>query len=371
MRVVFLASTLKLGGAERITGEVSRRLAGRGVDVLWALLKEPGPEGERLRESGLHLIPDLGRLKIDPLAPFRLAKVFRTHRADALYCLDHQNAVVTGALAARQAKVPRTFVAVHTTGLWGNRPSLPAGVRRALPGFTNVIAVADLQARYLVDREGVPAEKIAVIRNGIDLAAFRATEERRARGAELRAEILGGATGPLIGCVAALRPEKGHPVLFEALARLLAANPNIRLALVGDGAERGRLESLARDGKIDHAVTFLGARDDVADLHQAFDLVVLPSHPSVETLPLSLIEAMAAGRPVVATRVGSVEELVADGITGSLVAPLDVPSLAGALLRLCGDRRLRDEFGRKGVERAEAFDIAATVDGTLALMEGR
>lgn len=368
--MVFLASTLRLGGAERVTGEVSRRLAKRGFDVTWALLREPGAEGERLRAAGLNVQAGLGGARISPAGVLRLLYLLRRTRPGALYCLDHQNAAVAGAMAVDWAGVPRRFLAVHTTGLWGGRPSLPRGIRLALPRFNRVIAVAEGQARYLAEREGVPAEKIAVVRNGIDLSAYRATPERAAQGRSLRDEILAGAGGPLLGVVAALRPEKGHELLLRALAAMAPAHPGARLALIGDGPEREPLAEKARRLGVAGAVSFLGARADVALLLQALDIVVLPSHPAVETLPLSLIEAMAAGRAVVATRVGSVDELVEDGTTGLLVPPGDPEALAAAIARLAGDPSLRDAQGRRGAERAGSFDIEATVDRTAALLTG-
>jgi glycosyltransferase involved in cell wall biosynthesis len=241
-------------------------------------------------------------------------------------------------------------------------------VRAVLKHYDRIIAVAELQARYLAEKEGVDPSRITVIRNGVDMAGYAPDGERIRRGQAHRAGLLNGGAGPLIGHVAALRPEKGHDVLFQAMGRLLQAHPGVRLAVVGDGPERPRLQALAGELGLGHVVRFVGARDDVADWLQAFDIVVLPSHPSVETLPLSLMEAMAAGRPVVASRVGSVEELVVDGVTGSLVPPGDVPSLSGALLRLVGDRRLREAYGLKGQERVKEFDIERTVEQTARLL---
>ena len=134
-------------------------------------------------------------------------------------------------------------------------------------------------------------------------------------------------------------------MLFEALARLLAANSGIRLALVGDGAERSQLDTLARM-KLDHAVTFLGARDDVTDLHQAFDIVVLSSHP-----PWKRCRSRSSKRWPPAARSYHPRRLrrgaVADGSTRIPGGAARRAEPAGALLRLCGDRQLR-EYGKKG-----------------------
>lgn len=382
MRVVFLASTLRVGGAERITGQVSVGLARHGIDSRWALLRDAGPEGEALRARGLPLETGLGPSRWAPHNVMRLAAYLKGVRPQALYLLDHQNAVVTGVLAARLAGVPRRFLAVHTTGLWGSdersvRPSLPRGVRTVLPAITRVVAVADAQARYLREVERVPAARIIVIRNGIDVAAFAPGPERTARAEALRQELaprtagVAAAPGPILGVVAALRPEKGHALLLAALAPLWARLPGMCLLLVGEGPERGALEAAVQAAGLGGRVRFLGNRPDVADLLALFDVVALPSHPAVETLPLAVMEAMAAGKPVVATRVGSLAELVDDEVTGRLVPPNDAAALGAALEPLLADAALRERYGRAGRIRAAEFRIEETIARTAALLEGR
>lgn len=370
MNALFVASTLRLGGAERVTGEVTRRLTSHGIEATWALLREPGREGLRLREAGMELLDGLGPGRFSPAAALRLRRLIRHRRVAAVYALDHQNAVVATALAASMARVPRRFMAVHTTGLWGGRPSLPFGVRAVLPHYSRIVAVAEAQARYLAEREGVPGERICVIPNGVDIERFTPSPERSARGRALAAELTGSAGGPLLGVVAALRPEKGHRVLLEALPALRRRYPGLSVAFVGEGAERAALEARAGELELTGAVHFLGARDDIADLLAAFDVVVLPSLPEVETLPLALIEAMAAGRPVVATPVGSVGELIEDGAGGFLVPPGDAAALTAALDRLLADDGLRAAFAAKGLATAARYDIRVTVARTAALLKG-
>lgn len=377
MRVVFLASTLRVGGAERITGQVSEALARHGIESRWGLLREAGAEGEALRARGVPVESGLAPSRWAPHNVLRLAGWLRALHPGALYLLDHQNAVVAGVLAGRLAGIHRRLLAVHTTGLWSPDPavrrrSLPAGVRAVLPGITRVIAVAEAQAEYLERVEGVPRDRLVVIRNGIDVGAFAVTPERGERAARLRAGLLPEApAGPVLMVVAALRPEKGHDVLFEALATLRRPCPGLVLLLVGDGPERAALETAAAERGLGAQVRFLGNRNDVADLLPLADLVILPSHPAVETLPLSVMEAMAAGRAVVATRVGSVAELVEDGVTGRLVAPSDPDALRAALEPLLEDPELRARYGAAAARRAASFGLEATVARTADLLHGR
>jgi len=370
MRLAFVASTLALGGAERITGEVSERLAARGHEVVWLLLRDPGAEGERLASRGLSIESGLGRWRFDPFTPGRLAARLRAHGIEAAWCLDHQNAVVNLALAARRVPgLSRLFLAVHTTGLWGGGSSLPRGFRAVLPAFTKVVAVAEGQRRYLVDELGLPSGQVVVVRNGIDVGWFAAAPERTARAVALRRSWARDLPGPVVGIVAALRPEKGHLDLIEILAANVDRLGPMQLVLVGDGPMR---ESIARRAaELNVPAHFLGARADVADLLPAFDLVVLPSRPVVETLPLSVMEAMAAGRPVVATRVGALDELIEEGVTGWLVPPMDPTALADRLAACLADPGEMTRVGENAARRAREFDIEATVEAMEQLLAGR
>jgi glycosyltransferase involved in cell wall biosynthesis len=370
MRVAFVASTLRLGGAERITGELSERLRERGFDARWFLLREPGREGERLIARGVPVTAGLGRFRFDPLVPLRLGRRLREFGADAAWCLDHQNAAVGLAGAASSAGLERLYLAVHTTGLWGGGSSLPPALRTVLPRFTKIVAVAEGQKRHLVDRDRVPADRVVVVRNGVDLERFGATPERLAAGVRLHAGILGSLNGPLVGVVAALRPEKGHVVLLDALSLLHARYRDLHLVLIGEGPERPALEDAVRARSLESAVTFLGARDDIPELLQALDIVVLPSLPAVETLPLAILEAMAAGRAVVATRVGSLDEVVEDDRTGLLVPTNDAGALAAALERLATFADLRERLAAGALVAARRFDIEDTVTRVAALLRG-
>lgn len=374
MRLAFVASTLALGGAERITGEVSEHLAARGHDVYWLLLRDPGPEGARLASRGVSIESGLGPWRFDPFTPGRLASRLKTLGIDAAWCLDHQNAVVNLALAARRVpKLTRLFLAVHTTGLWGGGSSLPRGFRAVLPSFTRVVAVAEGQRAYLVGELGLPSEQVIVVRNGIDVSRFVATPERTIRAVELRrgwaTSVACPVQGPVIGIIAALRPEKGHLDLIDVLAGNADRLRAVQLVLVGDGPMRGAIAERAAKRQVQ--VHFLGARADVADLLPAFDLVVLPSRPVVETLPLSVMEAMAAGRPVVATRVGALDELIEEGVTGWLVPPLDPKALADRLVACFTDPGGMTQVGRNAAQRAREFDIESTVEAMEQLLAGR
>jgi glycosyltransferase involved in cell wall biosynthesis len=177
---------------------------------------------------------------------------------------------------------------------------------------------------------------------------------------------------PVIGITAVLRPEKNHELALEALARLRQEEP-LRFAelwIVGDGVRRPALEAHAQRLGIEAAVRFLGHRSDARRIMAGFDVAILCSHPRVETLPLSLLEAMDAGIPVVATRVGALSEMVEPGISGYLVEPGDTAAFASALSRVLCDRSEARRMGMRGQEIVrERYSVEGMVERTAALLE--
>jgi len=283
-----------------------------------------------------------------------------------LYLLDHTNAIVTGVLAARLAGVPVRTLVMHTTGHWGGASSLPLPVRAVMGGLTHVIATATGQSRYLAEL-GVPDDRLVTIRNGVETMERVSASERAA----LRRELGLGADDLAVGMIAMFRPEKAHEILFEAVSRLVDRHPGLRVYLVGDGPRREELVThVARLG-LSEVVRFLGLRKDAPRLSAAFDVVVLTSAPFVETLPFALLEAIAQGVPAVATRVGSLPEIVDDGGAGLLVPPGDVGAFTDALDQVLTNPELRQRLGAQGQEWiCREFSVERVVTETRSLLSG-
>jgi glycosyltransferase involved in cell wall biosynthesis len=247
-------------------------------------------------------------------------------------------------LASAWARVP---VVVATVQLYVEL-RLGRRVMRQQRLYTRAVdryfAVSEATRRSLVADLGWPADKITVVHN-----AVAPTSVDPATTAAVRESLLGAADRPLVLVPARLHPQKGHEYLLRAAVLV----PDAVFALAGDGPERNRLEALAADLGVAERVRFLGHRDDMAALVDAADAVALPS--LWEGLPISLLEAMAAGTPVVATRIAGTDELVASGTNGLLVEPRDADALAGAIRTVLDDpttaARLATE-GRATVARA-------------------
>jgi glycosyltransferase involved in cell wall biosynthesis len=192
----------------------------------------------------------------------------------------------------------------------------------------------------------IPSEKITVVDNGIDVGHFSGGQ------AVLREE-LGLRENPLVGFVGRLAPEKGLEHLLRAAAGILSTSPSAKFILAGEGSERSTLENLARQLGIEKSVIFLGRRSDLANIYASFDLFVLPSLS--EGMPLAVLEAMAAKKPVVATRVGAITKMVKEHETGLLVDAGDIVGLQSAISLLLGRSDLCRTFGQNGHEVAKSF----------------
>jgi glycosyltransferase involved in cell wall biosynthesis len=205
---------------------------------------------------------------------------------------------------------------------------------------------------------------VDLIYNGVDLQRYDHQEPC----CTLRDEYGMEPGSQIVGVVARLEPEKGHPTLFEAWPAVLRAVPDAYLLVIGEGSQREALERLARELKIAHRVVFTGRRDDVPAVTAALDVAVLPSYR--EAQGLSILEALALARPVVASNVGGIPEMIDDGVNGLLVEPHDVDGLATAITRLLVDHPYADMLARQGHDMVhDRFCIELMVEAVERIYE--
>ncbi|MBD3179856.1 MAG: glycosyltransferase, partial [Candidatus Latescibacteria bacterium] len=308
-KIFILASTLVVGGAEMIIRSIAETLPDEGFQVELLFLREPGKVGDLLIGKGFDFRSGISRSRFDPLALYMLLSLFRRHRNSVLLSLDHHNAVFLGALASRWAGIKGSVLSVHSTGLWGSGRTFTFTDRAVLKLYDRIVALSDTHARYLVEDEEVPGDSVEVINNGIDVERFNRSF-REKRGGGIREELGLENDHTVVTIVAALRPEKNHLMFLEAAGRVAGESERARFLIVGDGEMREALESEAGRRKLSDRVFFLGNRDDIPEILAATDISVLSSHPVVETFPLTVLEAMACGLPVISTDVGSVSEII-------------------------------------------------------------
>ena len=345
LRVMFVITSMPVGGAETALVELARRLDRERFRPELCCLKYWGPLGEILAQE-IPAVTGLLAHKYDFSVLGRLARLLKRRRIDAVVTVGTGgDKMFWGRLAAWLAGVPVICSALHSTGL-PDHVELP---NRLLAPLTDAfIAVAEPHARYLAAHEGCPAEKVRVIPNGVDVERFHPRWPSEA----LRHEFHLDAAAPVVGIVAALRPEKNHEMFLDVAAAVHRRLPRAQFLVVGDGSRRAPLQARAEEQGLAGAVRFPGTRSDVAEVLSLLDVLLLTSH--MEANPLCLLEAMASEKPVVATRVGSVPETVLEGRTGYLVAPGDVPAMADRVLGLLTDPAGAAAMGRAGREHVIA-----------------
>lgn len=267
--------------------------------------------------------------------------------------------------AARLARVPVTIASVRDMGVY--LTPMQIRVQQIVCRLADRVVVnADAIRQWLID-QGYPSQKITVIRNGIDVARFDGSRDR----SSLRHDFDLPASSRLVAVVARISPTKGLEYFLDAAASLAGSHPDVYFLIVGqpspgDREYRRGLEAYAARLGLERRVVFTGLRLDIPEVMSEIACSVLPSMS--EGLSNVLLESMAAGVPVVATRVGGNAEAVEDGVTGLLVEPRDTGALAAAIARVLADRELADRFGAAGRRRvAGRFSIDASVRATERL----
>lgn len=365
-RVLHVITRLVVGGAQENTLLTAQGLRARGYEVELAAGPETGPEGVLPVPEGIvfYAVPTLVR-EVRPLADLRaLWDLYRLMRRGYDVVHTHTSkAGVLGRIAARLAGVP---VVVHTPhghvyhGYGGRvRSRLFVWVERLLARWTDVlVALTESERReHLAEKVG-RAEQWCVIPSGVEIERYRKPTPLR------RSDLGLPEASFVVGCVARLVPVKGIEDAITATAQLVDLTPPVHLVLVGDGPQRGALQKLAGQLGVRERVHFLGLRRDVPDLLPVFDILVLPSRN--EGMGRVLVEAQAAGVPVVATRVGGVPDLVSEGQTGRLVPPGDPAALAAAIRSLAEDRaaltQMRDAARAHVAEYLSAEAMVASLE---------
>ena len=351
-RPLMLCQGLEVGGLESMVCELCRGLRARGHEPEVCCYDALGAYAEDLRGRGVcvHLLRR--RPGVDWGYAFRLARLVRGRAVDLVHA-HNATAWFYGAWAAFLARRPLVYTEHDRS--FPPPPRIQA-LHRLLARLTRaVVAVSGEVADNLRRYEGI--DDVRVIPNGVDGHRFRPASEGE-RSARRRALGLGEGE-VVLGTVGRLDPLKDHRLLIEAVTGL---EGSWRLLVVGDGPLRAELERLVQERSLGGRVVFLGERRDVPELLRAMDAFVLPSRS--EGLPMALLEAMACGLPVVATRVGGIPEAVREGEGGLLCDPGDSGGLRDALCRLISDPPLRRRLGRGArVAFERRFSLQRMVEG--------
>jgi glycosyltransferase involved in cell wall biosynthesis len=349
MNVLFMGPGLGAGGAERQWSILIPGLRERGIDARVIALDSGGVFVEPLRAAGVPVEVLLMRHQAD-LPRLARSRLIRRFDADVIVSRGVSGLYVGQALSGvrRASHVYNEHKQVGMT-MSHRRETM---TRLLCHRLERVVAVSGDQATEWLHR-GYPADRIVVIPNGVP--PFAITEPRQRIRRELG--IPESATVALL--VASLRPEKRVPDFVRAVRMARESSPTLIGMIAGDGVDRDAVKEAAG---ADAAILLLGQRDDVPRLLAAADMFALVS--DYEALPMSILEAMAAGLPVIATDVGTIPDLVIDGVSGVLVRPHDTAAIAAALVELGSRPELREMMGAVAACRhAEHWDAATMIDG--------
>lgn len=353
LRLAHVTLGLDMGGQERLLVEFARHADRDRFDLIFVSLSSRGKLADALEDQGWPVLAMNEAPGLRPGMIWRLSRQLRRLKIDVVHTHDDRP-LLYGGLASAMARVP-THVHTHHHGYLPSVPRRRIFLIRLAARLADVfVCVSHDSARFL-QGQGLPARMLTTVWNGIDLDRYPYRGPRPG--------------GPAV-TVARLSPEKDIANLIRAVARLGPTATDFRLEIAGDGPCRAELQALVADLKLTDRVRFLGEVRDIAGLLGQARLFVLPSR--TEGISLTILEAMARGLPVLATRVGGNPETVLSGDTGLLVPPCDPSALAQGLVQLWHDTETAALMGLAGRRRAEAFfDIRQMVATYEDLYGGR
>ena len=322
------------------------------------LVAHPAGELRQRAREGLDLVPLTPKTEMDLSAAWRLSRLIKQLKPEIVHAHDPHGVAMAAlalSMSTQLAKPPLVASRRVDFRLKGN--ALSRWKYRQVDCF---ICVSDA-IRTMVIADGVPAERVVTVHEGIDLGRVEAAPP-----ADLHAELWLPRHAPIVGNIAALVHHKGQRHLIEAAAIVVRTIPDARFVMAGEGELRPQLERQIKDRRLEKHVFLTGFRPDVLSVLKAFDVFVMSS--VTEGLGTSLLDAMACGKPIVATTAGGMPEVVADGLNGLLVPPRDHDAMAAAIVRLLGSEALRREMGAEGQTRARTrFSVERMVRDTLAV----
>lgn len=369
MKVLHVHKVTRIGGSERHLADLLPALRNRGIDAQACILTTKSSEGflEVLKARGIPVMPLPAGPDANPLLVGRLVKLFRSLRPDLVHThLVHAD--LHGGAAARLAGIP-CVASFHSIHRFFSATPVQTAWRLVGRHLTATIAISNAVAQYVTSIGLIDADRVRTIHYGID--ASRWTDIEALRSAQ-RAAWGWDEDDIVLAMVGRLIPGKGHAQVLCAAAAVARRGRAIRLLIAGDGPLRRELEQQAAKLAGDRLeIHLLGDVPDVRPVYAAADIVAVPTSTSLgEGFGLAALEAQAAGRPVIASRVGALPEVVVDGTTGRLVLPDDIEDLARALDELAADAALRRRMGEAGRARAvERFGLEPMVDRVVEVYE--
>jgi len=347
MRILHLISSVGLFGAERIALELSKSLKKTNYcePIIGVIRNVYNPHEEMLEEARRNNISYAVfqcRSQLDLKLAFSIREYIKKNKIDIIHCHGYKSNFY--GLLASKGQIP----SVTTNHNW-----LTAHWRLKIycildslwiRFFDRIVAVSN-EIKEDMLKYKIPEKKIRVIDNGIDIKRF----DTEKVGKNIKKDLGIDENVKVIGTIGSLQIEKGHIYLLKAAKQVLDVMKDIKFIIVGDGSLRKQLEAYSRESGIEKHVIFMGTRKEIPELLMAMDIFVLPSIK--EGLPAALLEAMAAKRPVIATRVGAIPKVIENKDIGVLVEPKDIIGLRDAIMNLINDPERMNLLAREGFNR--------------------
>ena len=347
-KILYLITGLKIGGAEIILYDSVKNLDKKRFEPVVVSIIPIAEIGERIQKLGIKVLSLNARFKCNPFIFFRLILIFKKEKPRILHSFLFHS-IFLGRIVGRFCKVPIIVSSIHSEYMGGFLRNRLLRITNSLDDVVTI--VSQKAAETMIKLKTVSANKLLVIYNGIDLNKFIFQDKKVKE--EIRKELNLKKDDKVLISVGRLFEAKGYPYLIEAIKILKKKHPDIKLLVLGDGPEGKKIKEHIKELKLEKNILLLGQKESISEYLNASDVFVMSS--LWEGLPIALLEAMAGGLPVVATRVGGVPEVVEDVKSGFLVELKNPRGLAEKIVKMLEmseeERRKMGERGRKIVEK--------------------
>jgi glycosyltransferase involved in cell wall biosynthesis len=360
-RVLFLCGTMSVGGTEKNVVTIAKQLDRDRFEPEVYCVYGGGPLEEQLRLNNIpYEVGSPGRI-FEPKVFRRAYRFIRKGDYDIVHCFGYPVIYLGTLLGAVQGI--KVIVSIQALDTW--KRSMDVLTDKALKPFVDLyIADSEGARRFAMEQQGLLPERIMTIYDGVDTASLVPAADVRA----LKKDFGIDPSAAVVGVVARLQDEhKGQSYFIKAIPSVLKEFPQTHFLIVGDGADRELLESLVDTTRVREHVTFTGTRTDLANMFSIIDILVLPS-VQWESITKTMLEAMAMSRPIIATKVGDVGEILSDGATGLLIPPGEPGEISKAVTYLLGNPERAGELGRRG--RELILERNLTLEKSVRIVEG-
>jgi glycosyltransferase involved in cell wall biosynthesis len=349
LTILYVESTKAMGGQELATLRYTQGLSKRGHRIV-LIIQPDSPLRELVSRMDMIVEPVRMSKASFVRAVLGLIRIINRYQADIVQSNSSLDSWLLS-VAVRLARKRPLFIRVrHICTPLKKSVSTRLLYRRLFDIV--VVTGGELVRKGLVERDGLKENRVMAIPIGYDQSFFTPQPNYR----DLRKELRLPEDHLLVGIIAYLRHYKGHRTLIEAAEKVCQQASDVTFLIVGEGPEEANLKAFIHEKGLDKRVILLGYRDDLLDIYQSLDLFVHPS-TEAETLPQSILQAMAMGKPVISTPVGSIPEAVVDGVSGFVVPVKNSLALADRILQLLRDREAMKRMGQKGQEIASRYTV--------------